>query len=782
MSDKRQTKTVANTIGMEFAEIPAGSFAMGCLNPTPSEHFGGPPVLKSGDWDEKPVRRVTISQPFLMSRTPVTVAQFREFRPEVNPQQRHGFTTGIAWYDAVDFCEWLSETEDKRYRLPTEAEWEYACRAGTETPFWSGDYPKPFDSEVNPWGLAHMHTGVSEWCHDWHGIYPYEDEIDPVGPDGGHARVVRGGGYGRLTIQDVDPQGLYYARAANRSSAAPAFSSLSWDSGGDNQIKHDIGFRVVQAELPSTRPRRYRPPFVCRGVKQTTGDTASIGPPPDKPHFRKRDITPIPNDNSDREEIDAVGLHPALQGHLHSPGLAVCPNGDLLVTYFSSASSIAEYWPNLVFVLLRLRYGTEEWDWPDYFYGFEDIVEESPMLFADEGSLRFITGGASLDGVPFKWTTSEDNGATWSETRFPRFEGEIGPHTPQPINSPLRGPDGTLYIPSDGEKGTSVLWASKDNGETWYDTGGRTHGRHTTFAHLKDGRILGMGGKSTSIDGFMPRSISSDGGLTWVKSKLPFSALAVNQRPTLVRLQSGRLFFASDFHPNRGESPVDQRGSYVALSEDEGETWHVKPLEAAEPHESHVHKKGHWHSPPVHSDATLGYAVAAQAPNGVIHLITSMNHPNLHFEMNENWILDVGNQEQSLPTRLIGRTNEYAENFANGNPSVTWASGQDDQGRVLLHGPEKWFYENSQIQFECLYEFGLKTDIERHWSPDGRIEQTKEHRGDETMIWTQYWPDGVKKSESTWLKNRAHGTATQWNRGGDIVSQVIFENGSTVSP
>jgi len=89
----------------------------------------------------------------------------------------------------------------------------------------------------------------------------------------------------------------------------------------------------------------------------------------------------------------------------------------------------------------------------------------------------------------------------------------------------------------------SFLWASSDNGQTWFDTAGRTEARHTAFVLLKDGSILGMGGKGPGIDGYMKQAISKDGGKTGSLVSRPFPALSyTGQRPTLIRLASGRLF------------------------------------------------------------------------------------------------------------------------------------------------------------------------------------------------------------------------------------------------
>ena len=115
-------------------EIPAGSFYMGGTG-------------EGEDFDEAPVHKVTISRPFRMGQTEVTNAQFEAFRPEHRAYRgKNGLSSGddeavtfVSYHDAVAFCEWLSQKEGKTYRLPTEAEWEYACRAGTYYDFYTGD-------------------------------------------------------------------------------------------------------------------------------------------------------------------------------------------------------------------------------------------------------------------------------------------------------------------------------------------------------------------------------------------------------------------------------------------------------------------------------------------------------------------------------------------------------------------------------------------------------------------------------------------------------------------
>ncbi len=216
-SSANTAKTFVNSVGMKFVRIEPGSFLMGQKD--------------GGDWDERPVHRVTITRSFWMAVTEVTNAQYEQFEPEHRRLRgKLGFSKQddeavvfVSWHDAVKFCEWLSKKEDKPYRLPTEAEWEYACRAGTTTAYHTGDsLPKEFHKNAriswfpdparsrknaepvpltvgrtmpNPWDLFDMHGNVEEWCSDWYGQYARGAQTDPVGRVGGDFKVTRGGSH-----------------------------------------------------------------------------------------------------------------------------------------------------------------------------------------------------------------------------------------------------------------------------------------------------------------------------------------------------------------------------------------------------------------------------------------------------------------------------------------------------------------------------------------------------------------------------------------------------------
>ncbi len=759
-----------NSLGMKMIRVPAGSFRMGNDQATDPEVLGQFRLLTHGDYDEQPVHEVRISHDFYMSETEVTARQFARFRFDYQPEMGHAepYATGISWDDAVAFCEWLSRKEHKNYRLPAEAEWEYAARAGSSGYFSSGDRP-PASGEPNAWGLKNMHTDAAEWVLDWHGIYQPEPQVDPVGPRSGDARVVRGGGImGPDSKEQTDGTLPYYRRSANRAGVAPEFRGRT-----------NIGFRVVEAPMPSTPPTDPEPKFNQEFVKQSRKHVME-GPDPAKPWFRRRILLPIPPEDEPADAIVAAGLHPSILGHNHSAGLTVCPNGDVLAVFFSASTPSDEYRANTSFVATRLRYGSDEWDMPSRFYDFPDVNDQSALLWTDRGTVYFFGGGAGLTGVPFRWQTSGDSGATWSRIHLPLLVPPLGGYWPQPITTALRAADGTIYVPTDAIGGESMLWASRDEGRTWSDTGGRTAGRHTTFAILKDGSILGIGGKNTNIDGYMPQAISRDGGRTWQVSKSPFPALSSNQRPVVLRLASGRLFFAADWQSREGKKAagITGHGAFVALSDDDGKTWKMKTLPGTLPHEAFTLKCAGW-SRYYHGEGTLGYAAAAQASNGVIHLISSMNHPSLHWEMNEAWMLS-GSTAETPAAPGAGKDERKTETWPGGRVRAAWSGKRDSTGRYVLDGTETWYARNGVKVYEVTWRNGVKTGVETWWSEKGVKISEWDRRPDGSAIWTGYWRNGKKKHESRWKNGRAEGEAMAWDYAGRLSGRYQFKDGELV--
>ena len=258
-------KSGTNSIGMELIEIPAGKFTMGS------------PEDEKDRQDIESQVSVTLTKPFSLGKTEVTQGQWKELM-STEPWDGKDFVkadkdcpaTSVSYFDAVEFCDTLTEVErkagklkaDEEYRLPTEAEWEYACRAGTTTAFSFGDESKlnahawwgGVDLEAikkgeikagggnaareqyahkvglkkpNPWGLHDMHGNVAEWCSDWY-AGKLAGGIDPVGPNRGSDRVFRCGSWANSPGS---------CRSARRSILDP----LKRNSGG-------LGFRVARSQ------------------------------------------------------------------------------------------------------------------------------------------------------------------------------------------------------------------------------------------------------------------------------------------------------------------------------------------------------------------------------------------------------------------------------------------------------------------------------------------------------------------------------------------------------
>ncbi|MBC8875268.1 MAG: formylglycine-generating enzyme family protein [Planctomycetes bacterium] len=205
---------ITNSIGMKLKLIPAGEFMMGTRDYLES-HFG----LR---------HKVRITKPFYIGVYEVTQAEYEKVmgkNPSVHSKggryanrvpekdtSRHP-VENVLWDEAAEFCKRLSAKEGKAYRLPTEAEWEYACRAGTTTRWICGNdqanvgeyawhrgnagmktHPVG-EKKPNAYGLHDMHGNVSEWCADWRGPYASEEVSDPSGPETGSNRVHRGGAW-----------------------------------------------------------------------------------------------------------------------------------------------------------------------------------------------------------------------------------------------------------------------------------------------------------------------------------------------------------------------------------------------------------------------------------------------------------------------------------------------------------------------------------------------------------------------------------------------------------
>jgi formylglycine-generating enzyme required for sulfatase activity len=728
--------------------IPAGTFTMGAdAEALPKNITDGVGVMSAryphGDFDEVPAHKVTISKPFAIATTQVTVAQYQQFDPAYKPNPVHPtYVSGISWERATAFCQWLSKKEGKPYRLPTEAEWEYVARAGSHSIYSTGDAPLAPD-QPNPWGVANMEAGRPEWTLDWYAPYRPEAQTDPAGPAHGMMKVLRGGGLDSKAAKNSKDEGPpatspYFARPANRASLAPSFTSETGN----------VTFRVVQqSPMPVFKYASDYVPFLETAVKQTT-TSPSTGPDPSKPYYHTRLLFPDIGAKSDpktRADLGRtmlnegwrLGLPRGLGINWHNSAIQQLPNGDFLAAYYNNQKSEDD--PDQQVITMRRRAGSEVWDMAEPFPFYADAANAAPVIWNDpvDHKIWFFWGTPRLIGnTPFYYITSTDNGVHWSPVQIPHFPEPIGRYVSQPINSVVRAKDGSIYLPTDstgkqpdGNSSISAVWTTHDDGKTWYDTGGRTGGRHSTIVFRNDGALMAWGGKNSAIDKRMPLAVSTDGGKTYTKSATAFDVLGSGERPSIIRLASGKLFFVEDQNPT-GRPKKHDEGGQVALSSDEGKTWHIK----------HLPK----------DVTTVGYTTATQSKDGIIHVVTSKNDPsNYEIELNEAWIMSDDDSATPAAT-AVSKVTKHTEKYPSGKTYATWSDGLASDGRTVLEGPETFLYPNSKPMWTATFHLGDPTGEEVFYRPDGSKEWTKTHTADGNWTWLTFDANGKQTAESHW--------------------------------
>jgi formylglycine-generating enzyme required for sulfatase activity len=674
-----------NSVGMTMLPIPVGTFQMGQEKRNLDYGWHCSVEIDQGaDWDELPVRQVKVTRPFLMSATEVTNAQYELFEPHHRTEkltkkisrEDDAAVVNVSWDDAARYCAWLSQKEHKHYRLPTEAEWEYSCRAGTTTFYNCGDVLpdgyQPMNADFipqmnlyipvrskappyyvftgkisllekqhapNAWGLYDMHGNAMEWCVDWYAPYDPRDTTDPLGK-AGNSRVIRGGAFacwGRLL------------RSANRSSMLPSMRTMQ------------TGFRVVagddlgEIEKPIPFPEFPAP--------------QPVQPHVDPSYDAKRPLFEGP---TKYVKIPPQSFGPLYSSHNHDSGIACLPSGDVLAIFYST---VLEGGCELAVASARLRAGATDWSPAEPFFDTADMNDHAPAIFVDGNTIYHFNLTGTWKGSYVRVST--DNGHTWSQFRPYNLEDPAA----QPNESNIKTHDGRLLGTLDGPNETSEVMESTDHGNTWkmltrlddkqHETPGSAGtaiaGIHTAMAELKNGDLLAFGrvDKSKRLATYqykLPRSLSKDGGKTWSYLIGEFPAVTSGQRPTMKRLHEGQLLFCSytdRLLRERAEeigkvglntvknlkSLVRQEnerdgmelddghgghfkgfGLFAALSYDDGQTWPVKRLivPANVPLKIEATDGGSLRIDATHAEPN-GYLCMAQDANGRIHLHSSRN-------------------------------------------------------------------------------------------------------------------------------------------------------------
>lgn len=603
--------------------IEPGSFTMGA-EPGPDVVAPGKAIRYNGpDWDEPPAHEVRLSRPFDIATSVVTMAEFALFKPEYEAliRARHldwqpqAPATMVTWGEATAYCRWLHKRDGKPYRLPTEAEWEFAAQA--------------------------LDRRVQEWCLDWWAPYSAGAQTDPAGPMDGVVRVIRGETAASRTAE-VEVNGV---SSSIRQAARQRLTNRSGSLPGDR--RPDVGFRIVQAPLPAGA---YRPALPLDPVFQNVSQRRKHWAPadPDTPFFTGR--IEFIHPPADPRTLPYWGRH-------HVPSLIGCDNGDLLATVFTAPADNSS---QMAILITRLRDGSHTWDPPARFFIAPDRNITGSVLFNNgKGVLHHYNGLGNADCRDFSMLkrTSTDNGATWSAPRivheYPAVPASLETYTGEPRLWPhmdmVELPDRTLLLPTDvcsGNEGGSALFASRDQGESWTEqtrfgwnpaghglaggTSGWIAGIHAPIATLKSGQLLAFG-RSAAIEGHAPFSLSSDTGRTWTCKASPFPPILSGQRAVLERLSEGPLLLIS-YTDRVGSTPgvetIDAAGKprqihgmYATLSLDEGRTWtrpKLIPLDAANP-----------------CDATPGgYLSCVQTPDTMIHLLNSTGY----YRFNLAWL------------------------------------------------------------------------------------------------------------------------------------------------
>lgn len=603
----------------ELVDVPAGSFLMGDSS------------ASGENIDEKPAHSVTFSKGFKMGKYEITNAQYEQY----DPAHKRGKETSsrddeavvnVSYDDALGYCKWLSEATGRSFRLPTEAEWEYACRAGTTTPYYTGaSLPSKFQknqkttrnmeeavirvgrTDPNSWGLCDMHGNAEEWCMDWYAPYLAQDQTDPAGPSKGQYRVTRGGSHSTP---------VEYLRSANRMAATP------------DDFHNQIGFRIVESDVTLNKYESAELiPANMQNVNQTKYWNATTSQGSHEPFW----LEPIPF------------VVPPTDGtlfysHNHQPAITWCDNGDLLAIWFTTVN---ENGREMRVVASRLRQGAGEWEPASDFFKVPDRnMTGNSLLRLDDGTLLHMNGVANSGDwkhLSMAQRVSRDNGATWSDPVL-----VTKGHAPgrQVIAGPIVLKDGSVVQLCDGGaegyKG-SVCYVSRD-GKTWETAWDGTAGNeqdsnqkgtvilgiHAGIVQLADGSLMCLG-RSNDISGRMPQSVSADGGKTWTYSPSIFDPIGSGQRAVLMRLNEGPIMMAT-FGAN---------GMQVCVSDDEGKNWSMPKLMTDG--KTRI-LDGGAHTGTFTMDAShaepKGYFAATQTPDGTIHLISS----RIHYRFNLAWI------------------------------------------------------------------------------------------------------------------------------------------------
>ena len=706
---------ITNCIGMKLVRIEAGTFTMGQDGPPMEDYlrqkrFGEMHKdIDRIDFDEKPAHQVTITQPFQIGVTEVTVAQYRQFDPKFkknDPKSKPAdddAASGVTWNKAVAFCEWLTKKEGKTYRLPTEAEWEYACRAGTTTLFHTGDtlpdaHQKWF-GEDNFRGV-YFPSGPMPREYEWRNVGK-RDADTPVRTNSTDksVRLTQGqiigldhpvedskaGGTGSLRVaqktpnawglhdmhgnlaewcndwygpyesgEQTDPLGradgdCRVFRGGFHSSMIRFLRSANRGSWVTNSASERIGFRVVQGEIPKGKLMPVATlPLNAQNVSQRDADTPVRSDFTDK-SVRVTADAPFYEGPKPFVRIPEGAVGPVFISQNHSPSITECPNGDLLAVWFSTLGETDLTTANAA---SRLRFGAKEWEPASPFWDAQDVNDHAPKVWWDGDKTIFhIVEGRQHGDIVIRRST--DNGVTLSKAEVMRAHGESA-------SNPIRTKEGVIAIPFD----SAGLSISRDNGKTWSETGRHRRGSediqpggkgpfiagiHSPIVELADGRLMAFGRISAGIadqERFkfkMPVSYSGDLGEMWQWETSEFPVVSNTQRPAMLRLKEGPIVLCA--FTDEARTPFKERKG-LTFKSTAGDYTGTGLYAAVSYDEGKTWPDRRLIAPEGKASADInGYLAITQTRDGRIQLITSKNH----YVFNLAWIKALPIMRRSRP-------------------------------------------------------------------------------------------------------------------------------------
>ena len=667
-----------------LVNVPGGTFTMGySKTPLPSD-LGG--VFPNGDADEQPYHQVTVGA-FRMGATEVTNAQYEQYDPAHKALRgKLGFSTGdndavvfVTYEDAVNYTLWLTRTTSTPFRLPTEAEWEYAARGNSSTArdyFWTGNSVPPTMQNnqkktgipdkglplgvarfaPNSYGLFDTIGNVEEWCADWHGPYSSSAQTDPKGAATGVFRVTRGGSHSTS---------LYYLRTANRAGALA--TEKNWYIGfrvaADVTTSSSSSSAATQSSTAAELAQQDKVASSAHRFRRGTKSEGIFAPGQSWPNW---DSTPQPPIVRRYVNIPSSGSYKLpFNDHNHEPTVAACPNGDVIASWYSTNCGEPGRCTGLVSARLS-KGATSQWPVASVQLDAPDRCQCCTAYYRDPATGKLyhfsaMSAAGTYDDIMVVLQESDDCGQTFTEPKIIWPDHGI---LHQIVVTVIKNAKNEVMIPCDHwgippytyEGDQSVVQhapiESLYDTSAWHVGGGRTNNwtntgsHHSSIVELRNGSYVAVG-RGHDIAGTMAFSISKDGGYSWAPHASSFPGIHSGQREVMIRLGSidqpiMHCTFSNGAIPMYvkdsagGKFPVT--GLYCALSFDEGETFPARRT-ITDDLSLHGHSQegfdGRNFTMNFNTSEPDGYMAATVGPtDGLIHLITSRNH----YAFNLAWL------------------------------------------------------------------------------------------------------------------------------------------------